>query len=85
MKQIFGVLVLSAVCCLFSCEEPQRKTLTKYERELVDSLYSKRVNLIKKEADSICDARYDMIFNETVDSLKIEYLNEIENMFYEEG
>ena len=46
-----------------SCDEPERTILTPTERELLDSLYSKSVPYARKEADSICDATYQLIFD----------------------
>lgn len=69
----------------FSCEQPERTVLTSAERELVDSLYSKGVAAARKEADSICDATYQAMFDRVADSIKQVYIDEIREIVEGEG
>lgn len=74
------LLTLSVVILIVihsSCDEPERTVLTTSEREMLDSLYSKRVPYARKQADSICEATYQMIFDRAADSIKQEYIQEI--------
>ena len=68
-----------------SCDEPERTVMTAEERELLDSLYAKRVPYARKEADSICDAQYQIIFDRIADSIKQVYIEEINEIIHGEG
>lgn len=63
-----------------SCDKAERTILTTSERELLDSLYSKRVPYYRKQADSICDATYQDVFDRAADSIKQVYIQEIKEI-----
>ena len=78
MNRIFaGICIVLLIGAFSSCDEPVRTVLTPSERDLLDSLYAKRVPYARLEADSICDATYQMIFDRVADSLKQTYIEEI--------
>lgn len=80
------LIILSSAFFLFSCSEPPPRTkLTKAETELVDSLYSDIAGLIRKDGDSICDKIWPDLYQRNVDSIKTEYLKEIELILNEGG
>lgn len=66
------------------CDEPERTIMTEAEKEMVDSIYSDVVGKVRKETDSICDARYQEIFDKAADSFYQEYVKEINHMFNRE-
>ena len=68
-----------------SCDKPERTVLTAEEKELLDSLYAKRVPIARKEADSICNATYQLMFDEIADSIKQVYIQEIKEIVEGEG
>lgn len=78
-----GIIVGIMVCS--SCDKRERTILTTAERELVDSLYSKRVPYVRRQADSICDATYQEIFDSAADSIKQAYIREIREIVEGEG
>lgn len=61
-----------------SCLDQAENDVSFEERKTIDSLYSRQVTTVKRKADSLCDARHDELFNELVDSIKQEYIQEIE-------
>lgn len=79
MGVILGIVMYS------SCDDKERTVLTTSERELLDSLYAKRVPQARKEADSICDATYQIIFDRAADSIKQSYIEEIREIVEGEG
>jgi hypothetical protein len=72
---VVGLIMMNA-----SCDKSERTTLTPEEKELVDSLYSKQVPFARKQADSICDATYQVIFERAADSIKLTYIEEIKQI-----
>jgi len=62
---------------MISCEENTPTTLTNHEKQLVDSIYKRDLPYIRKQADSICDARTEEYFDFFSDSLKLAYINGI--------
>lgn len=83
-KVLLSIGVVLCIVMYSSCDEPERTVLTSSEKELLDSLYSKRVPYTRKEADSICDATYQMMFDRAADSIKLVYIEEIREIV-EEG
>lgn len=70
---------------LVSCDKEERTVMTTTERKLVDSLYSKGISHVRKSTDSLCEIRGQEYFEYYVDSLKIAYIqsvNEIEEYLY---
>lgn len=63
-----------------SCMEEKSNDLSYEELRIVDSLYSKKSSMLKKEVDSICNARHDALFDSLVDSIKQDYISEIEQI-----
>ena len=84
-KLYISILTLLLLILHFSCDTPERTILTTAERELVDSLYSQSVAAARKEADSICDATYQAIFDRVADSIKQVYIDEIREIVEGEG
>jgi len=77
------VIIICIVFCS-SCDEPIRTNLTPNEQKILDSLYSKRVSNVRKQADSICEMQYDSIFRAAKDSFYRSYMLEIEEMYNDE-
>ena len=84
-KVIVTFIVVGCICLASSCEQPARTVLTAEEKQLVDSLYAKQASYARKSADSICDARYEEIFDRATDSLYLLYIKEIEQIRNSEG
>ncbi len=84
-KVLISISIILVIVGFQSCEEPVRTTLTKEETVLLDSLYAKSVSGIRKKADSICDARYQSIFEAAKDSFYLNELKEIESIINGEG
>lgn len=83
-KILLSLLIVLCIMAYSSCDEPERTVLTPAEKELMDSLYAKHVSYARKEADSICDATYQIMFDRFADSIKQVYINEIKQIV-EEG
>lgn len=83
-KVLFSMVVVLFIVVYSSCDEPERTILTHSEKELLDSIYSKRVPYARKLADSICDATYQLMFDNAADSIKQVYIQEIKEIV-EEG
>ena len=83
-KVLLSIGIVLCIIAYSSCDKPERTTLTSSEKELLDSLYSKQVSYARKEADSICDATYQMMFDRAADSIKQVYIQEIRQIV-EEG
>ncbi len=82
---LLSICVVLLIMAYTSCDEPERTILTTSERELLDSLYAKQVSFARKEADSICDATYHIIFDRAADSIKLTYIQEIKEIIEGEG
>lgn len=81
MNKIFiSISILLLIAAFSSCDEPERTILTPDERDLVDSLYAKRVPYVRVEADSMCDAIYQSLFDRFADSIKLTYIKEIKEI-----
>ncbi|MDF1696671.1 MAG: hypothetical protein P1U56_12595 [Saprospiraceae bacterium] len=78
-------ILIGFILIVASCDEPERTIMTSAEREMVDSLYAKRVPYARKEADSICNATYQMMFDHAADSIKQVYIDEIKEIVEGEG
>lgn len=63
--------------CL-SCTEEAPETLLVQDRNLIDSLYLKRVGELKPEMDSLCKLNFDKRVTSLVDSILIERQAEID-------
>lgn len=50
------------------------------ERYAVDTIYSNRFERFRSETDSMCQVIRDSVYNHVLDSLKTDYLREIEMM-----
>jgi hypothetical protein len=83
-KILLSLAVVLLVFAYSSCDKPERTNLTSSERELLDSLYPKQIPYTRKLADSICDATYQMMFDQAADSIKQVYIQEIRKIV-EEG
>jgi len=84
-KILFSIGIIVLIMLHVSCSEHERTILTPDEREILDSLYSKRVPYARKQADSICDATYQVIFDHAADSIKLRYIQEIRQIVEGEG
>jgi hypothetical protein len=76
-RVLLSIVIVLVIVIYSGCDEGERTVLTSSEKELLDSLYSKRVPYVRKEADSICDATYQMMFDRAADSIKQVYIEEI--------
>jgi hypothetical protein len=56
------------------------KDLTTEEKYAVDTIYNKQILTLRAESDSLCSIMRDTFYTQAVDSLKKEYLKEIELM-----
>lgn len=56
------------------------KELTAEEKYAVDTIYNRQMHTLRAETDSICTLMKDTFYTQAVDSLKKEYLKEIELM-----
>ena len=74
---MIGISLVLLIVAFSSCDKTERTILTPNERDLLDSLYAKQVPYARLEADSICDATYQTIFDRAADSLKQTYIEEI--------
>lgn len=79
-KILVSIAIVLLVIIYSSCDKTERTVLNPSERELLDSLYSKRVSYARKEADSICDATYQDIFDRAADSIKQVYIQQIKEI-----
>lgn len=61
---ISGVLLL-----LIACEEGPPPALTSSQREMIDTLYLRKVEVLRPQLDSICDANFAANVQQAVDSL----------------
>lgn len=76
MKKLLLLLLLLPFF-LLSCGEEPPLTLSWEERSLVDSLFKDEVNRLRPEMDSLCDSRFDSLFNYYKDSLWVDRIEEI--------
>lgn len=74
----YAVFVLMSFICV-SCFEPDT-TLAPEDYQYIDSLYNENASDIRHEVDSICGVRRDSMFNTMVDSIKQDYIKEIEQI-----
>lgn len=54
------------------------KDLSAEEKYAVDTIYNRQIHVLRAESDSICNIMKDTFYTQAVDSLKKEYLKEIE-------
>ena len=52
-----------------ACTEEPPLSLAGEDREIVDTLYSRRVPALREELDSLCDALFERKLQATVDSM----------------
>ena len=76
------VVYLLAVCCslLYSCTEPAPISLSAEDRELVDTLYSRKVQVLRPRLDSLCEAIFDEEVQQAVDSMLVVRRTEEEQL-----
>jgi len=82
---LLSVGIVLLIVAYSSCDDPERTVLTSSEKRLLDSLYSKQIPYARKQADSICDATYPMVFDRAADSIKKVYIREIRQILGTEG
>jgi hypothetical protein len=63
----------------YSCTE-EEPTMTKETKELADSLFGMRKELLVKEIDSLCNVTYQERFNKAVDSVSEVRIREIDRL-----
>jgi len=73
---IWSILILMIVC-LVSCDKEESTTLTRAQKKLADSIYSKQITIVRKQLDSLCAVNKNDYFRYYVDSLKEDYINSI--------
>lgn len=73
-------LAVFILCMVFLCPSCgyDKDALSEEEKRYVDSLYNQSVNDFRRTIDSICNKQKDALFNQVIDSLKKERLEEIE-------
>lgn len=79
------VIFIVGICVVQSCDKAERTLLTSEEQDIVDSLYSAGVSAVRKEADSICKAQYQTIFDAAADSFYQEEVRMIQSIINGEG
>lgn len=79
------VIFITCICVVQSCDEAERSQLTSVEKKIVDSLYGAGVSAVRKEADSICKAQYQKIFDAAADSFYQEEVRMIQSIINGEG
>jgi|TARA_R110000737_G_C14599029_1_gene488765 hypothetical protein len=84
-KILLSVAIICAIIAFQSCDERERTVLSGEEKSMLDSLYAKRVSGVRKNADSICKAQYQLMFNSAKDSFYQSYVREIEAILNGEG
>lgn len=62
----------------FSCREIEDKKFTIDENKYIDSMYRVKLKVVVKEMDSLCVVNKEAKFLEMTDSIKTEYIKEIE-------
>ena len=62
-------LISSIAMFLFACEEQPLPALTGSQREMIDTFYLQRVEVLRPKLDSICNANFDANVKRAVDSL----------------
>jgi|GEM_PF-3733857 len=80
---VISVIILISIAQ--SCEQPERTTMTKAEKDLVDSIYATKVGGVRKEADAQCRRLYQATFDNAVDSFFQLEVREIEQIINGEG
>lgn len=75
MKFFYCIFIISL---LWSCTEEAPETLLVEDRNLIDSLYLKKLTVLKPEMDSLCELNFDKRVASLVDSILIERQQEIE-------
>lgn len=79
MKRFTFILIFGAVVAT-GCYEPPITGLSEKGRERVDSLYVKELKQVKIEVDSICNKLQGEYRVRVIDSIRNEYINEIERI-----
>jgi vacuolar-type H+-ATPase subunit C/Vma6 len=80
MTDKFLIYLCIGLAMVFSSCGWNSKELTTEERYAVDTIYNKEIHALRAESDSLCLMMKDTFYNKAVDSLKKEYLREIELM-----
>lgn len=76
-SKVSVILLALFLIQLSACKEDAPLKLTSKQREQVDTLFSKQVNALSEEMDSLCDQLFATRLDATVDSLlKIRRLQE---------
>lgn len=79
MKRLIFILAVGAMG-VTGCYEPPITGLSEKGRARVDSLYVKELKLVKIEVDSICNELKGEYKNRVIDSIRSEYIKEIERI-----
>jgi len=80
MTDKFLITLSIGLAMVFSSCGWNSKELTTEERYAVDTIYNREIHALRAESDSLCLMMKDTFYNKAVDSLKKEYLREIELM-----
>lgn len=62
-------IVSMVLLSLVACEEGPPPALTSSQREMIDTLYLRKVAVLRPKLDSICDANFAQNVQRAVDSL----------------
>ncbi len=76
-------LIIVTFLSFTACKKEKKMTLSKAMKIEVDSIYSMQLDSITDIADSICDLNYDAYFKKAKDSIKLQRLQEIEDIIDE--
>lgn len=65
------LLIVGSFLIGFACEEQPPPSLTSTQRELIDTLYLQKIEGLRLQLDSICDADFAVNVQKAVDSLLV--------------
>jgi hypothetical protein len=74
----FLIYIFMGLVMLFTSCDWNAKDLTNEEKYAVDTIYNRQIHALRAESDSLCSIMKDTFYTQAVDSLKKEYLKEIE-------
>jgi len=71
---------VTALCIMTSCGEYELLEHQKICQRKADSTYNANINHLRKEQDSLCEVRYEEMYNTALDSLVPARLEEVKKL-----
>lgn len=68
-----------ALLGVFGCQD--EKQISPEQRYIADTLYSRQLNQLRLEGDSLCKLYQDSFYQQAIDSLQDVYLEELDYYF----